>query len=160
MNSNLKLIIYASTLLISLGFPAISTAATLGVSKAPEVVETKLESTELIAQRGPQIDWGPLATYFNISNIEAGMIEYKDMLGKVQQVPAITFTVEATRTFMLAMFFAHFYDAEGIEVAPFAGLTFQPDYSTWQWQPGNRSRATLMLPSNFDRVALIKFTEL
>jgi hypothetical protein len=79
----------------------------------------------------PQVEWGVLATYFTISNVQIGRPIQQDPLGKVNEVNALTFTVEAKTTTTVAIFFAHYYDADDVEIAQLAPMQFNPDYSTY-----------------------------
>lgn len=110
--------------------------------------------------RQPEVEWGVLANYFTISNAQIGRQMQRDPLGRVNEVNALTFTVEAKTTMTVAIFFAHYYDADDIEVAPLSPVQFSPDYSTYQWQPGNRSRATVLLPNDMSKLRTIRFQQL
>lgn len=107
-----------------------------------------------------QIDSGILEEYFTIENVRLEQKKFKDVLGRITMFEALTFTVEAKESFTMAAFAAKFYDAEEIEVDSFATVTFEPDYSSYRWEPGTRSRASVMLPIDFSKVKIIKFSHL
>ena len=110
--------------------------------------------------RQPDIEWGVLTNYFTISNARIERQLRPNPLGKAEEFNVLAFTVEAKTTMRVAIFFAHFYDAEDIEVAQLSPVRFNPDYSTYQWQPGNRSRATVILPDNMSNLRTIRFKQL
>ncbi|MFW6174196.1 MAG: hypothetical protein ACOC5K_00250 [Chloroflexota bacterium] len=129
-----------------------------GAAQTPPTVQPQGQGT------GPQIDWGPLQTQFNIGNIRVERQVRSDPLGVTRESPVLAFTVESRGSAMLvAGFQARFYDSEGIEVAPFSVVEFEPDFSmTGGWQPGQRSRGVVLLPDQevFSRVQLIRISNL
>ena len=108
------------------------------------------------------IEWGILEAYFNISQVHIEKQKFKDPLGKIYEADVLAFTVETKTDFLIAVFFAHFYDSEKIEVTTFSPLQFTPDYSASSWQAGSRSRAVVLLPlpEEMQKVRLIQFTQL
>ena len=107
----------------------------------------------------PPIEWGVLSNYFVIENVQAGMHqEVSRITGRVDEVPLLTFTVEAKRRFYTTLFYARFYDPEDIEVDSFSPVEFEPLYDTWN--QGMRSRANIILPRDMSNVAVIKFSQL
>lgn len=92
-----------------------------------------------------QIDWGTMATYFDISDVTIGKTQTTDILGMVSEYDSINFIVEATRSFdAIILFEATFYDDNGIEVYS-SGVYFNPDYN--RWDPGVRAEGYMILPS-------------
>jgi hypothetical protein len=108
----------------------------------------------------PDIEWGVLTNYFTISNARIERQLQRNPLGKAEEFNVLAFTVEAKTTMTVAIFFAHFYDADDIEIAAPYAVQFNPNYSTYQWQPGNRSRATVILPDDTSNLRTIRFKQL
>ncbi|MDJ0690027.1 MAG: hypothetical protein QNJ41_16135 [Xenococcaceae cyanobacterium MO_188.B32] len=107
----------------------------------------------------PPIEWGVLSNYFAIENVKTGMHQEVDpYTGRVEEVPLLTFTVEAKRRFYTTLFFARFYDSEDIEIGFFSPIEFKPLYDTWN--QGMRSRANIILLRNMSDVAVIKLSQL
>ncbi len=107
-----------------------------------------------------QVYWGDLEKYFNIFNAEIGEQSYRDPLGRINEWNTLSFIVEAKGYFMIAIFFAYFYDSQGIEVAPFSPVEFNPDYSFSSWSQGKRSRARILIPEDLSNVAYIQFRQM
>lgn len=107
----------------------------------------------------PSIDWGPLHEYFTVSNLRREKMKWRDPLGKVVVLDVLAFTVEAKIDFLIVIFFAQFYDTEGIETSPFSLVSFEP-MQPLGWRPGVRSRATVLLPTDFSRVKDIRFSQM
>ena len=106
----------------------------------------------------PPIEWGVLSNYFVIENVKAGMHQKVDRLGRWGEFPLVTFIVEAKRHFEIPpVYFAHFYDSEGIEVSRVTILGFEPNYTTWN--EGMRSRVNFLLPRDMSNVAVIKISQ-
>jgi hypothetical protein len=106
----------------------------------------------------PPIEWGIMETYFDINDITLGKTEYTDVLGRVYVYDSINFSVEAKTNFdSIIMFEAEFYDEDGIKVYS-SFVCFDPDY--YQWQPGDRSKGDVELPSTSDmeKVRIIKIS--
>ena len=105
------------------------------------------------------IEWGIMETYFDISDTTLGEAEYTDALGMVYVYDSINFIAEAKRSFYAIIIFeAEFYDEDGIKVYS-SFVDFDPDYD--QWQPGDRSKGYLELPSTSDmkKVRSIKISQ-
>jgi len=66
----------------------------------------------------PDIDWSPLETYFEISQVDIGIGEHVTSLGKVLSVSQITFIAEAKRSFhwVSPPKWVRLYDADNIVV--------------------------------------------
>ncbi|HYN89694.1 MAG TPA: hypothetical protein VER55_14265 [Ardenticatenaceae bacterium] len=109
----------------------------------------------------PRIDWGLFTEYFTVSDvrIERGR---QDRIpgGQIVVYDALVFTVEARSDFQnwAVVFFAHFYDAEDIEVGVPGVLVYEPDYL--QWARGTRSRAYFALPPDLSLVEVIRIRAL
>lgn len=119
---------------------------------------TTPKSTDVINQL-PPIEWGIMETYFDISDTTLGEAEYTDVLGMVYEYDSINFIVEAKRSFYAIMIFeAEFYDDDGIKVYS-SFVDFDPDHD--QWQPGDRSKGHMELPSTSDmeKVRSIKISQ-
>ncbi|HEY0738575.1 MAG TPA: hypothetical protein VGD69_26895 [Herpetosiphonaceae bacterium] len=101
------------------------------------------------------IVWGALDDQFDISNVQFKRQAIQNPLGQFEEFDTLSFTVESRSDFLVATFFARFFDAEGIEVTSFMPLQFDPEYG--QWYSGQRSRAILILPSEMSRVKEIRF---
>jgi hypothetical protein len=125
-----------------------------GRSKAQERRETGIKSGL------PSIDWDPLQEYFTVSNIRIEKQKLQDPLGRIDVFDVLAFTVEVKQAFLIVIFFAHFYDTEGIEVDAMSPVSFEPDYSLIRWSPGVRSRAIVLLPTNMKRVHRIRFSQM
>ena len=107
----------------------------------------------------PDIDWEVLSRYFVISNIKIGKQQLQNSVGKINEFNVLSFVVEAKTTFMITIVFAHYYDSDGIETDSPTLVEFKPDY-LGDWQQGNRSRATVILPDDLSVVKIIKFKQL
>jgi len=107
----------------------------------------------------PPIEWGIMETYFDISDTTLGEAEYTDVLDRVYVYDSINFIVEAKRSFYAIIIFeAEFYDEDGIKIYS-SFVDFDPDYD--QWQPGDRSKGYVELPSTSDmeKVRSIKISQ-
>ena len=105
------------------------------------------------------IEWGIMETYFDISDTTLGEAEYTDVLDRVYVYDSINFIVEAKRSFYAIIIFeAEFYDEDGIKIDS-SFVDFDPDYD--QWQPGDRSKGHMELPSTSDmeKVRSIKISQ-
>lgn len=90
-------------------------------------------------------DAGIMNSYFKVGKLEITKKEYKDPLGHVSYFDVLTFIVESKREFMgPAMFFAYFYDKDGIEIDNMSPVEFAPN--PMQWREGTRSRVSILLP--------------
>ncbi|HYC90688.1 MAG TPA: hypothetical protein VEO54_15840 [Thermoanaerobaculia bacterium] len=90
-------------------------------------------------------DAGIMKAYFKISEAEIIKKEFRDPLGHVSYFDVLSFTVESIREFMgPAMFFAYFYDNDGIEIDNMSPVEFAPN--AMQWREGTRSRVSILLP--------------
>ena len=107
------------------------------------------------------VRYGPLAYYFDISNLRLENQQVRDPLGRISVVPVLAFTVQAKQSFYTATFFAHFYDADGVEIGLFSPVEFNPNYSVYMWTPGMRSRATVNLDGvDMSQLHTISFSQL
>jgi len=70
------------------------------------------------SQNIPDIDWSPLETYFEISQVDIGIGEHVTSLGKVLSESQITFIAEAKRSFWWGSppQWVRLYDADNIQV--------------------------------------------
>jgi hypothetical protein len=142
----------------------VEVAETPQAEATPEATEEATEeptgeaTDEASALDHIEIDWGPLANYFKISNVRLETQQLRDAAGRLYDVDVLAFNVESTTSFSLAIFQANFYDADGIEVENFSLVEFNPDY-LGGWYPGVRSRARILVPTDMSQVAAIRFTQ-
>ena len=114
-------------------------------------------------QPQPQFTFDPgiLTSYFNLGPAQIEMKEFKDPTGRITPLPYVTFLVEAKTSFTAAgaIFFGHYYDADGIELYN-SPVEFEP--LPQSWTPGTRSRAAIQLPpeSLLPRVRLLVVKDL
>ncbi len=106
------------------------------------------------------IDWHTLEVSFRISKSVISRQSTQNPIGQIYEFNVLTFDVESRTDFMMAIFFAHFYDAQGREVDTFSPVQFEPDYSSGGWSHGIKSRAIVILPDDMSKVKRIKFTSL
>lgn len=91
------------------------------------------------------LDTGIMKAYFKIGKAEIVKKEFRDPLGHVSYFDVLSFIVESKREFMgPAMFFAYFYDQDGIEIDNMSPVEFAPNPA--QWREGTRSRVSILLP--------------
>jgi hypothetical protein len=90
-------------------------------------------------------DAGIMNAYFKFEKSEIVKKEFRDPLGHVSYFDVLSFIVESKREFMgPAMFFAYFYDEDGVEIDNMSPVEFAPN--PMQWREGTRSRVSILLP--------------
>ena len=149
--------------------PSPSSSPPPTITETPEPIPTSIPTETPISaptpkptdeiDQLPSIEWGIMATYFDISDVTLGKAEYTDVLGRVYEYDSINFIVEAKRSFYAIIIFeAEFYDEDGIKVYS-SFVDFDPDYD--QWQSGDKSRGHVELPSTSDmeKVRHIKISQ-
>jgi hypothetical protein len=118
---------------------------------------TSFQKELLLAQARKNIDWGSFAWDFNISNVNIGTIRQKNMLGETEEFEAITFLIEAKSSIFIPIYFAYFYDSNGVQVG-ISPVAMEPNYG--QWQAGNRANCYVVIPPNAANTVTIKMTRL
>jgi hypothetical protein len=121
------------------------------------VLRTQAQSPETAGL--PNISWGFFTENFHVSQVQVGRKVGRTTLGEIHAFNMLTFIVAAKASGMLAIHMAKFHDADNIEVAPFSVVEFTPNYML-QWQPGQRSRAVVLLPDDLSRVKTIRIVQL
>jgi hypothetical protein len=118
---------------------------------------TPLNQEVLLAQSRKNIDWGNLTWDFNVSNANIGTIRRRNILGETDQFSAITFLIEAKHSILAPVYFAYFFDGNGIQVG-ISPVVMEPNYG--QWQAGNRANCYILIPPNADNAVAIKISRL
>ncbi|NJP06623.1 MAG: PASTA domain-containing protein [Chloroflexaceae bacterium] len=157
---NTRLAPCAGRVTVVIGAPTEPAAAERPTMRTAQLTRTTALSQTTAQSPGtiPTIEWGAFGDYFAVSHVHREQQEVlNEITGEMMVIDVLAFEVEATSALPVAVFLAHFYDAQENEIDIPALIVFETEPVTWD--VGHRDQASIILPAHPSSVATIKIVQ-